>query len=65
MRLINITISIGVIAILLGCISTGEDKSSASGVFGRDSNTIDSLIYSAPQNYSKTLESNDPANNFE
>ena len=33
--------------------------------FLTDSNTIDTLIYSAPQNYSKTLESNDPANNFE
>lgn len=62
---INITISIGVIAILLGCIGAGENKSSDSGVFEKDSNTIDTLIYSAPQNYSKTLESNDPANNFE
>jgi len=65
MRFINITISIGVVAVLLGCISTGEDKSSSSGIFGTDSNTIDTLIYSSPQNYSKTLESNDAANNFE
>jgi len=65
MRLINITISIGVVVILLGCIRIGEDKSTASGIFEKDSNTIDTLIYSAPQNYSKTLESNDPANNLE
>ena len=65
MRPINITSSIGVVAILLGCISAGEDKSSTSGTFGTDSNTIDTLIYSAPQNYSKTLESYDAANNFE
>ena len=65
MKLINITISIGVVAILLGCISTGEDKSSNSVNLGTDSNTIDTLIYSAPQNYSKTLESYDPANNVE
>ena len=65
MRLINIIISIGVTAILLGCISTGKDKSSNSAIFGTDINVLDTLIYSAPQNYSKTLESNDPANNFE
>jgi len=65
MRFINIAISIGVIAILLGCISKGEDKSSSSEIFETDSNTIDTLIYSAPQNYSKTLESYDAANNFE
>ena len=65
MKFIKITISIGVIAILLGCISKGEDKSSASGIFENDSNTIDTLIYSSPQNYSKTLESNDATNNFE
>ena len=65
MRLINITISIGVVVILLGCINAGEDKSSHAAIFGTASNTIDTLIYSAPQNYSKTLESYDAANNFE
>lgn len=65
MRLINITVSIGVMAILLGCISTGEGKSSASGIFETDANTLDTLVYSSPQNYSKTLESNDAANNVE
>ena len=65
MRLINITISIGVVAILLGCINKGEDKSSHAALFGIDSDTIDTLIYSAPQNYSKTLESSDAANNLE
>ncbi len=65
MRLVNMTISIGVVAILLGCISTGDNKSSNAAIFGTNSNTLDTLIYSAPQNYSKTLESNDPANNFE
>jgi uncharacterized FlgJ-related protein len=65
MRLVNITISIGVVVILLGCINKGEDKSSHVALFGTDSNTIDTLIYSAPQNYSKTLESYDTANNFE
>ena len=52
-------------AILLGCISTGEDKSSNSAISGTDINVLDTLIYSAPQNYSKTLESYDSANNFE
>ena len=60
MRLTNITISIGVMGILLGCINPRE----SSKVSVTDTNTIDSIIYSAPQNYSKTLESNDPANNF-
>jgi len=64
MKLINITISIGVVVILLGCINKGKDKSSHAAIFGTDSNTIDTLIYSAPQNYSKTLESYDAANNF-
>jgi len=65
MRFINITISIGLVAILVGCISWGEDKSSGSRIFGTDSNFSDSLIYSSPQNYSKTLEPNDAANNIE
>ncbi len=65
MRFINITISIGLVAILVGCISWGEDKSSASRIFGKDSNSLDTLIYSSPQNYSKTLEPNDAANNVE
>ncbi len=54
-----------VVAILVGCISWGEDKSSASRIFGTDSNSLDTLIYSSPQNYSKTLEPNDAANNVE
>ena len=65
MRPINITISIGVVAIFLGCISTGENKSSHAAILGTDAKTIDTLIYSAPQNYLKTLESYDAANNFE
>lgn len=65
MRLINITISMGVTAILLGCIITGEDKSSNAAISGTDINVSDTLIYSAPQNYSKTLERYDPANNVE
>ena len=65
MRFINITVSIGLVAILVGCISWGEDKSSASKISVTDSNSLDTLIYSDPQNYSKTLESTDPANNFE
>jgi len=65
MRLMSITISISAIAILLGCINAREDKPSTSEIFETESNTLDTLIYSSPQNYSKTLESNDAANNFE
>ena len=61
----NITISVGVIAILLGCIHAKEDKTSTSEISGTVSNTVDTLVYSAPQNYSKTLESSDAANNVE
>jgi hypothetical protein len=49
------------VAILVGCISWGEDKSSASGIFGTDPNTLDTLIYYSSQNYSKTLARNDAA----
>lgn len=58
-------ISLAFMAILLGCINAKEDKTSTSEIAGTVSNTVDTLIYSAPQNYSKTLESNDAANNFE
>jgi len=61
----NKLMSLAFIAILLGCINAKEDKISTSEISEIDSNIIDSLIYSDPQNYSKTLESNDPANNFE
>ena len=61
----NITISVGVIAILLGCIHAKEDKTSTSEISGTVSNTVDTLVYSTPQNYSKTLESSDAANNVE
>jgi len=61
----NITISIGVLAILLGCINAKEDKTSTSEISGTVTNTVDTLIFSAPQNYSKTLESNTAADNVE
>ncbi len=61
----NITISIGVLAILLGCINAREDKPSSSEISGTVTNTVDTLIFSAPQNYSKTLESNTAADNVE
>ena len=61
----NITISVGVIVILMGCINAREDKTSTSEISGTVTNTVDTLIFSAPQNYSKTLESNTAADNVE
>ena len=61
----NKLISLAFIAILPGCINANEDKPTSTEISEVVSNTVDTLIYSAPQNYSKTLESNDPANNFE
>lgn len=58
-------ISLAFITILPGCINAKEDKPTTTEISEVVSNTVDTLIYSAPQNYSKTLESNDPANNFE
>ena len=61
----NKLIPLAFIAILLGCINAKEDKPTSTEISEVVSNTVDTLIYSAPQNYSKTIESNDPANNFE
>jgi uncharacterized FlgJ-related protein len=58
-------ISLAFLTVLLGCINAKEDKPTTTEISEVDSNTVDTLVYSAPQNYSKTLESSDLANNFE
>lgn len=63
MRFIKFTVSIGIIAILSGCRNTGSDTDS-SIIFKTASSTLDTIVCSSPQNYKKTLESNDPSNNF-
>ncbi|MBN3521171.1 glucosaminidase domain-containing protein [Algoriphagus lutimaris] len=53
-----------VVAILLGCISKNEDKSTLE-VVTNGKNKVDTLIYSNPQNYSNTLESGPDVQNIE
>lgn len=58
-------ISLACITIILGCVNAKKDKTSTVEVASIESNSLDTVIYSSPQNYSKTLESDDTASNYE
>ena len=64
MRLVNITISIGVIAILFGCINAKEHKPSALEL-SDEGFELDTLIYSSPSNYSLVMDESESSSKVE
>jgi uncharacterized FlgJ-related protein len=65
MRLLYIIIFFCVIDILYGCTNTREDNQSSQENPTIESNAPDTLIYSSPQNYSRTLDKADSSINVE
>lgn len=65
MRLLHAIILICVLAAPIGCTNAREDKQTSAKLSDTETYMPDTLIYSAPQNYSKTLEKNDSSSNVE
>ena len=65
MRWIFIIILIGVFVIPFGCINARKDNSSSFEVLDAGANDLDTLIFSAPQNYTKVLNDYDASRKVE
>ena len=59
MRVLPIIVLINLTTIPFGCIIAGEDKDSPSEMSDNADEKSDTLIYSAPQNYSRVAENVD------
>ena len=65
MQLLHTIIIIKAIGITFGCVNTGEDKQSVATMTTIEASSPDTLVYSSPDNYSRTLDNSDASSKVE